>query len=54
MLQIIYVNFNNVKDKIDEVVGQDPGNHSDDNGSSDNKCPEFVSFFDNNRSGYFK
>ena len=54
MLKIIYVNFNNVKNEINESIGQDPGNHSNSNGSSSIRRPQFISFFVNNRSGHSK
>ena len=48
-LEIIYVDFNNVKDEIDKYVGQDPGNYSNGNGSSSIRGLTFISFFVKNR-----
>ena len=52
MLEIIHINLNNLKEEINEFVGQDPGNYGNSNGSSSTKYFKFISFFVNNRSGY--
>ena len=46
---MIHVDFNNIKDEIDDFIGQDQGDHG--NGDS-SKCLKFISFFFNNRSGH--
>lgn len=52
MLKMIYVNFDNIKDKINKSVSQDLGNHGNGNSSSSTKCLKFSNFFVNDRSGH--
>lgn len=49
---MIYIHFNNVKDKIDQFIGQDLGNYGKHNSSSSTKRPKFISLSVNNRLGY--
>ena len=51
---MIHVDFNNVKDGINESVGQEPGNHSISNGRNSTRYLKFIRFFVNNRSDHFK
>ena len=51
---MIHVDFNNVKDEIDEFVSQDPDNIGNGNNSSSIRYLKFISFFVNNRLGHFE
>lgn len=53
-LEMINVNFDNVKDEINKFVGQDLGNHGNGNNSSSTKYFKFINFFVNQKSGHFK
>ena len=54
MLEIIYINFNNMKDEIDEFVGRDPSNYGNANSKGSIRRLKFVKFFINDRSDYFE
>lgn len=54
MLKIIYIDFDNLKDKIDKSIGQDSGNHSNNDNNNSTKYDKFIKFFVNNRSSHFK
>lgn len=54
MLEIIYIKFDNIKNEIDKFISQELGYHSNNNSSSSTKRLKFISFFLNNKSGYFE
>lgn len=52
MLKMIYVNFDDVKNEINEFVDWDLGNHGNGNSSSSTRCVKFIEFSIKNRSGH--
>ena len=53
-MAIIHVNFTNVKDEINEFVGQDLGNYGNGGDSSSIRHTQFINFYINNRSDHSK
>ena len=51
-LEIIHVNFNNVKDEIDKFFGQYQGNYGNGDGRSSIRYLKSINFTINNRSDY--
>lgn len=44
MLKMIYIDFDNIKDEIDESVSRNPGNHGNGNRNSSTRYPKFINF----------
>lgn len=44
MLEMIYIDFDNIKDEIDESISRNPGNHSNGDRNSSTEYPKFISF----------
>lgn len=54
MREMIHIDFDNVKDEIDEFVSWNLGNYGDGNGSGGTRHLIFINFSINNRLGHSK